>query len=164
MGDEKKSGGRESSSTIYGKIFMFFLILSVIAILALGYYLFFFEKYCSDEVCYKTAFDKCKKAAFIKEDATASWLYRITGKSGDNCKVSVTLTKLKEGSIENERLQGKTMICVVNKDNSLTPEGDLTVCSGLLKEQMQEILLQKMHSYILKNVGEIDNELKTINS
>lgn len=142
------------------KVILLAGILSMIILIILGYYLFFNEKKCSNEECFKQAFEKCSRNSLVKENDQSVWLYRIIGKTNKGCLMEVKLLKIKQGSIENEKLIGETMTCDVSKQNALAPESDLTKCSGLLKEGIQEIIIQKMHSYILKNLGQIDDELR----
>ncbi|MBS3078820.1 hypothetical protein J4218_01740 [Candidatus Pacearchaeota archaeon] len=159
VGKIKEILEREGYSKLYQRLVISFIILTLILILFLGYYFFFYEKACANEECFKKAFDKCNRVNFLKDNEQALWLYQITGREkGAKCKVKVTLMMLKQGTIENQKLEGSFMICNVIRDNALNSEGDLSSCKGLLKEKMQEIIIQRMHNYILKNVGEIKEE------
>ena len=131
MGEEKKDYNK-----IYQKLFVSLVILAFILVVSLTYYFFFYETSCKTEDCFKQAFEKCKKASVIKEDDQASWLYQIQGKSTDNskCEVKVMLMVLKQGNIENQKLEGKSMNCNVLKGNAFSSEGDLNSCTGELKE------------------------------
>jgi dTDP-4-amino-4,6-dideoxygalactose transaminase len=159
MGDEKKD-----YNEIYQKLFFSIVILAFILVVSLVYYFFFHEAACKTEECFKQAFEKCKKASVIKEDDQASWLYQIQKKSSETsrCKVKVTLMVLKQGTIENQKLEGKSMSCNVLKENAFYSEGDLNVCSGELKEGIQDIIIQRMHKYILQNVGQIEGQFKNL--
>ena len=48
------------------------------------------------------------------------------------------------------------MTCRVLKDEIKLPEKDLSRCTGSLKEKLQEIIIQKMHSYLLDNLGNVN--------
>jgi hypothetical protein len=54
------------------------------------------------------------------------------------------------------------MSCYLYKGKIIDPKKDLTKCSGELKESIQDILIQKMHAYILENVGKISEEFQNI--
>jgi len=150
---------KEGYGKLYQKLVISFAILTLVLIIFLTYYFFYYEKSCANEECFKKAFDKCSRTNFIKENDQASWLYQIIGNTEKSkCQVRVTLMNLKQGTIENQVLEEKSMICGVIRDNALNCEGDLSSCTGILKEQMQEIIIQRMHNYILKNVGEIEEQ------
>ena len=106
--------------------------------------------------------EKCSRYSWIKDDSQARWMYNINGADGNSrCNIDVTLVSLKQGGIDNEKLQGKSMICSVLKTEAENPEKDLVRCSGELKEGIQEIIIQRMHNYLLENFGEIKNEFKS---
>ena len=61
-----------------------------------------------------------------------------------------------------ERLQNKEMVCIVSKGNSQTIEEDVSKCSGVLKGELQDIIIQRMHNYLLENIGEIKEEFVSV--
>lgn len=132
------------------------IILIIALILFGGYYLISYSENCDDKVCFDDALKNCNKASWVREDSQASWIYLIKGNSvSDSCKIEVRLLKMKHGKIEVEKLQGKGMVCDVSKGYSEFPEKDISKCTGELKEEMQDIIIQRMHNYLLDNVGEI---------
>jgi hypothetical protein len=137
------------------------LILSVIIlitaiIIVIIAYLFFIPKSCNDMNCFSNSLQKCSRTYFIKEDLTGSWYYEILGSNGkDSCNVKIKLLKMNTGTIDTESLQGNEMKCIVSKGETLAPEDNMNVCSGPLKEKLQEIIIDRMHSYISKNIGEV---------
>jgi len=142
------------------KVGLALIALITLLVIFSVYLMFFYSVPCNDKDCFDNAMLKCKKVSLIKEYEEASWLYRIIGGSGeDNCRVEVKLLKLKEGSIDSEKLQGKSMICDVLKTET-RPEQDTSKCSGVLKEELQDIIIKRMHEYILENLGEIKEEFK----
>lgn len=140
------------------------LVILIIALVVFAvYFFFFYAKLCKDSNCFTDAMQTCKRVSWIKEDAQASWLYTVKGNAqGDSCEVDVVLMKMKEGTIEAEDLQGKEMTCIVQKGETQFPEKDISRCSGLLKEELQDLLIQRMHNYLLENVGEIQEEFQEI--
>ena len=142
------------------------LILFVIIILILGsviliYFLFFDYNVCEDESCFYSGLVNCDSVSWIRYDVNADWLYQIKGVSGDGCKVEVQLLKIKKGDLELEWLEGKMMVCDVNSVG-VFPEEDISKCSGKLKEDLQTIIIKRMHDYILQNLGEISEEFKRV--
>jgi len=140
------------------------IIFFLVSFLLLTVYTFFYSvKSCSGVDCFVDSMGSCKKVTWVRQDAKASWRYSILGNAGkDICKVDVKLLKINQGFVENEKLIGKEMICNLPKGETQFPEEDLSICSGLLKEEMQEIIIQKMHNYLLENLGDINEEFKKI--
>lgn len=165
-----KKGGKSFGSslgTIYGKKGLIILIIILLIIAIAGYFLLsillFPSKVCEDEECFFNGISNCDKVSWIKEDSQSAWSYKILGSSSKTtCKVEVKLIKLKQGTIEFEKLGGEKMICDVDKGSSALPEKTLSKCTGVLKEQMQEIIIQKMHDYLLKNIGQIEEGFEEI--
>ncbi len=153
---------QKSKKKDYKKIKVRVLIALVILILFLiGYsiwFLFFYIEPCEDGGCFYKAMIESKKVSWIKEDDKATWIYTIIGSRRDTNMVEVRLLELKEGAEDIERLKGKKMVCEVVKGDARSPEADTSQCSGPLKEELQEILIQRMHNYLLQNVGKIEQE------
>lgn len=134
-------------------------ILAIVLLIYISYYFFFTYSTCDNESCYFKAASKCKRYSYIKEDTDSVWLYKIVQNvDKDRCKVDVTLIKMKEGNIDSENLQGKMMTCTIFRNQKEFPEKDISTCTGLLKEDIQDILIQRMHKYILENINGISKE------
>jgi len=138
------------------------LIGIVIVVIVLIYFVFFYKNSCKDASCFSAAQKKCSKVSYLNDGEDATWLYKIKGKKKDNCIVEVKLLQAKKGSAELEKLSGLEMICSLPLGYVGEPQKDLSFCHGLLKEELQELLIQKMHSYILTNLGKIDDALKSV--
>jgi len=140
------------------------LVILIIALIVFSsYFLFFYTKQCDTAECFVSAIANCKRVSWIREDIQANWLYTITGDAkGDSCSVEVRLLKIKEGTIENEELQGKKMDCIILKNDIKLPEKQLSQCTGLLKEELQGIIIKEIHDYLLNSVGEIKEEFEGI--
>lgn len=139
------------------------VILIIALIIFTGYFLFFYERQCSDAQCFVNAMENCKPVSWIRADDQASWLYIIKSNAKeDACKIQVELLEVKQGTIDSEKLQGKKMICNIKKGDAKFPEKDLSKCTGILKEQIQDLIIQRMHNYLLENVGEIKQEFAAV--
>ena len=140
------------------------MIVLIIALIGFSsYFLFFYAKPVINSEEFLSAMTNCKKVSWVREDSQASWLYTITGNTkGDACDVEVQLLKMKQGTIDSEKLQGKKMTCVLLKSDTRFPEKDISKCEGELKGDLQDIIIQRMHNYLLKNVGEIRDEFETL--
>ena len=52
------------------------------------------------------------------------------------------------------------MLCDYPISTNGFPEDDITKCSGPLREELQELIIQRMHNYLLKNIGEIREDFE----
>jgi hypothetical protein len=159
-----KRGIDRLNSNLLKKRFGIALVILFIALVVFtSYYLFIYPKPCADTngQCFVDAMTNCKRVSWIREDAQASWVYTIKENiKGNNCWVEVKLLKMKDGTIDSEELQGKEMNCIVPKGETQFPEKDISRCSGELKEELQDLIIQRMHNYLLSNVGEIKGEFQ----
>lgn len=135
------------------------VLIALVFILAV-YFTFFYYKKCSGIGCFNSYLSKCKKAVYIDEGDNDVWLYKIKSKIKDECKVNVKLLQLKKGTSDASVLEGKDMDCYLPYSSIAKPQENLDRCHGLLKEEMQKIMINKLHSYITSNLGQISEELK----
>jgi hypothetical protein len=140
-----------------------YLIIGIIILLiAAIYFTFFFYYSCDDLSCFQSHQEKCVKTKFINDEEDTTWKYTIQGKEGDRCEITVEALVIKKGSADKQKLEGKEMNCYLPLRSIATPESDLARCHGELKEEMQNLIIQKLHAYIIENVEEIDEELEQI--
>ncbi len=146
-----------------GKIFRWVILISIIIVLFLAVYFtwYYFPK-CDNMSCYVAHQEKCRKAKFINDGPEKTWVYKILGKNENKCDIEVTLLHIKKGDIKMKVLENKEMICSLNYGNRRNPEIDLTKCHGELREEIQNQIIQKLHTYLVDNLGEIGEELKKI--
>ena len=138
-----------------------YLVIGIIILLiAAIYFTFFFHYSCDDMACFQSHLEKCAKTKFISDEIETTWKYTIKGKQGNQCEVNVEILSIKEGSADKQKLEGKEMNCYVPFGSTVRPESDLARCHGELKEEMQNIIIQKLHTYIIENVEEIHEELE----
>lgn len=155
--------GYEHHSKLQKRVGLALLILIIALVIFTGYFLFFYAKPCEDVQCFINSMKNCRSISWIREDAQASWLYIIKGSAkGDSCKINVKLLEIKQGTTDTEELKGKEMLCIFQKSETQFPEKDISKCSGVLKEELQDLIIQRMHNYLLENVGEIKQEFKGV--
>lgn len=144
----------------------FWLVIAVFVLLIVIFGFIFlkvnYTKICDNDECFSNSLAICEKAEYFKDSLDATWYYKIIGPSSDDCQVYVKLAQLRKGSIEIVRLEGKDMICRLPFTVVQSPQKDLDLCSGLLKEEIQSLLIQKMHSYLLENIGTINQEFTSV--
>ena len=104
----------------------------------------------------------CQRTEFVSEGSEASWGYKIIGERNQACSIRVKLLQAKEGSLEIDKIAGEEMTCYYPLGNFNYPEKDLDKCTGKLKEALQEIIIDKMHRYLIENLRDIDQGLKEI--
>jgi len=126
------------------------------------YFSFFLSKTCKDEACFNKNLVSCTKSTYLNNAQDIIWLYTIQGKSQDSCLVNAKILSVKEGKASLSSLQGKDMDCYLPLKSITRPEADIEKCHGLLKEDLQSEIIKSMHAYILKNLGQIKEELTKI--
>lgn len=137
------------------------IIMAVIVIVAL-YFTFFFHYTCNSLACFQAHQKNCDKTKFINDVEDVTFEYTIKGRSKGDCVVNVKLLSVKKGNIDITKLEGKSMNCYIPKESLISPESDMTKCHGELREEMQETIINKLHAYIIENVGDIREELKKL--
>ncbi|MCU0642155.1 MAG: hypothetical protein MUF61_01065 [archaeon] len=105
---------------------------------------------------------KCSKATFVNDEPEASWGYKILGIEDRECIVNVRLLMAKKGELGVNELVGHEMQCSYPKGMVAYVEKDLSKCHGLLKEELQTIVITKLHTYILENLGKFDESLSKV--
>lgn len=145
------------------RLYVFIIVAVIAVLLIIGGVFLFYTKSCSDKTCFQNSLASCQKAYWVREDNQAAWSYIIAGaQDSQSCKVSVKLLKLNQGQTDSESLQGEEMTCSVVKGDVQYPEEDISRCHGLLKEDIQNLMIQRMHNYLLQNVGQISDAFKAI--
>jgi hypothetical protein len=117
------------------------------------YFTFFFSYRCSDISCFQIHQEKCVRAKFLEDTEDITWFYKIKGKEDKKCKINAEILQVKEGSLDKIKLEGTSMDCYLQIGDISLPESDLSKCHGILKEELQEIIINNAHRYIIDNIG-----------
>ena len=141
---------------------LIWVILAVVVLAAAVYFTFFFTYSCDDLACFRSHQEKCAHTKFVNDAEDTVWKYRIMGKKEGKCEIKVEVVQVKSGKVEKRVLEGKSMTCYLSRGNLASPEADISKCNGLLKEELQKIIINKLHAYIIENLGEIGGELAGI--
>lgn len=137
------------------------MILAVLIIVAIigAYITFIYHPVCDNLACWDSKLRECSRASYLNEPVDVTWQYTILGKESvdgeDKCKVNVKAIEIKRGLKKTEVLEGNSMICYLPFGVVTAPEGNPNICQGRLKEEMQGLIIQKLHEYIVQNLGEI---------
>jgi hypothetical protein len=145
----------------YKKLIIFAFLAVVFVVLAM-YATFVNPEKCETFECFDEHMAECKAANYLNDASDATWRYEILGMDRGACVVRVTLLQSKTGEVGVDRLEGLQMECGYPKGVVVYPEQDLEMCHGLLKEEMQGIIIEKLHAYVLDNLGQIDQELQVL--
>jgi hypothetical protein len=135
------------------------IVLILIGVIIGAYFQFFFYYKCEDNNCFRARQETCSKTKYISDTEDTTWLYQINGKTADKCEIDVNVLQIKKGTLDKQILEGKSMTCLVNLGTLSSPESDITKCHGVLKEELQNLIIQRLHSYILENIGNIGEGL-----
>jgi hypothetical protein len=142
------------------KVAKILAILASVSFLISIFFTHFYYYKCEDLSCFKSHQANCDKTKFLKDTPEAIWEYKIEEKTGGRCLIGVTMVELKKGGVERLSLKGKSMDCYMLLGDMSSPEDDLSRCTGQLKENLQEIIIQKLHAYVVENLGQISKELQ----
>ena len=137
-------------------------LIVLLILIGVGVYFYYFHNnLCRDFECFQSEMRKCSQATYISEEPEASWLYTIKGLEGGECVVNVELIQAKKGDLGIDNLAGYSMDCSYPKGIATYPEKQIENCHGRLKEELQGIIIKKLHTHILQNLGKIDESLKS---
>lgn len=150
-----KRGAREAVNPILDKRVIIVFLIAIALILSV-YFTFFSVGSCDTVQCFNKALAKCSRVKFANIQEEATWLYAIKGSKGDKCVVDVKTTNLRLE--EAKKIENKDMLCYLPRGMVIPPESELDNCHGLLKEGLQDIIIEKLHVYIVQNIGKISEE------
>ncbi|MFC1666123.1 hypothetical protein ACFLZF_00195 [Nanoarchaeota archaeon] len=136
--------------------FSSFLIILIVAI----YFTFYYFHSCENMECFRAYQMECAKSEFVNDMGDITWGYTILGRTNGACEIKIKVLKVKQGDLEKKRIEGKDMSCYLALGDDSLPESNLANCHGLLKEELQKIMIEKLHLYIIENIGEIGKELQ----
>ena len=144
---------------LFGRLALVGAVFFVLFIV--GYYTGFLRQNCKDDVsCFEQRARACRPSDLVFVQDNNVYLYSV-GSSIWDCTLHVTLKRVEEGAPQEfKQLEGKKMTCVVPKkelDAFSFAQFDsyLHYCHGLLKEGLYEIILQRVYSNLVGQMGGI---------
>lgn len=129
----------------------------IIILFGAGLLYFSYEYDCgNDKSCYNSNLENCKKTKLTVMDEGSTFIYQITGKENNQCKVRVTLVDMPIETDPDtaELFEGKSMDCIVDKGSTFSTE-ILPQCTGQLKEAIYELTIQKMYNILAQSLSDI---------
>ncbi|MDP2947358.1 MAG: hypothetical protein Q8N88_04535 [Nanoarchaeota archaeon] len=133
-------------------------VILIIVIVILVWRNFFSKEVCENWSCFNSNLRSCDRTKFIG-GMDMTFEYNILRELNGECLVDV---KLLQGELNNQdsiKLEGKSMTCYLPIGAIIIPEKNIKNCHGLLKEELQEQFIGKLHSYIVQNIGRINLEI-----
>ena len=137
------------------KLGVILLILVFVAFLVASYFTFIYKTNCPDIHCWRTKLEGCNKARYISDGGDIIWIYEIKGKENDKCIVNVEVMRIVRGLDKTRAMEGMSMDCYLPLGVYVAPERNPNICHGRLKEEIQTLMIEKLHQYVLDNIGEI---------
>jgi hypothetical protein len=144
-------------------LFKVALVLSTLLAVSIALYYFTLPEPCEQFLCFQDHMSSCSPATFVNDEPEASWKYTILKRTTKACFVEVTLLQAKEGDLKLRQFEGHDMMCSFNLGIATYPDKDLSVCHGLLKEDLQGLIIEKLHTYLLDNLADIQQALGPLN-
>ncbi|MEA3329896.1 MAG: hypothetical protein U9Q06_04080 [Nanoarchaeota archaeon] len=143
------------------------LIIILILFIVATYFLFFHYCKCKDISCWESNLRECRRTKYINHAVDVDWEYTIKGRTKGTCEVNVKALQVIRGMAKTRDLEGKSMNCYLVLDNNkktiiVAPESNPNLCHGELKEDLQSLVIENLFRYVLKNIGEITEELLEI--
>lgn len=140
------------------------IILVLLIALAAAFALYFTFKptSCAGYTCFQDYMASCARAQYINEEPEASWQYTILRRARESCEIRVTLLQAKEGDLSLAGFEGHSMDCTYPLGVVAYPDKDMARCHGLLKEDLQGLIIEKLHAYILNNLANVKDTLQNI--
>jgi len=135
-----------------------FALLVLVGFLWSIWFLFFSYDRCTNDVCFERNLKGCYGATFISGDDMI-FEYEIKGKTKGECEVEVTLLQGELNNADSKKLEGQSMTCLLPLGAVVAPESDIGVCHGLLKEGLQDLVIRKLHTYLVQNLGKLNLEM-----
>lgn len=140
-----------------------------LALFIVGYYTGYIKTNCKlDKACFDEALKKCRSSQFIYVDDNNVYSYEAWPGVGDGCFVKITLERVQAGaSLDFKNLEGKSMKCKLTKtqlkETSIEQfDNFIKYCHGELKEGIYEIIIQRIYSNIVSNLGDVIQEAQKV--
>ena len=140
------------------KLVMITVPVALVLLLIAGWFYFFSYNICEEEICFERALTKCDRAKFISGEDMI-FKYAIKGRDNGKCVVDVELLQGELNNADSQKLEGQKMTCELPLGAAVSPEADIGACHGLLKEGLQDLVIRKLHTYLVQNLGRLNLEV-----
>jgi len=140
-------------------------VIVILLVVVLGAVWFYFFGYgeCETWDCFNENLKICNKVKFVG-GTDMIFEYTIKGASEGECRVDVELLMGELNNQDSIRLERQKMTCMLPEKVVMIPESNIGRCHGLLKEGLQDLVIKKLHTYLVQNLGQINLEIVEIPS
>ena len=153
---EKKVTKRGVKKKFHWRTILLFVVVIVLGWLT--FQIFFSYEDCGSRQCFDENLRDCDKTRFVAgEDMIFE--YTIEGRGGGGCEVEVELLQGELNNADSRKLEGQKMLCTLPLGVVMNPEADVGACHGLLKEGLQDLIINKLHTYLVQNLGKLNLEM-----
>ncbi|MDH3324328.1 MAG: hypothetical protein OEL89_01695 [Candidatus Peregrinibacteria bacterium] len=159
VGGYERHDFKYSFSNLNWKRVLFLVLFLVLSISS--WFLVFNYTECTSWECFNSHLESCDRADFIG-GTDMIFEYVIKGGFGSDCEVGVQLLQGELNSRDSVKLEKQEMTCMLPKGVVMIPESDIGNCHGLLKEGLQDLVIKKLHTYLVQNLGNIDLEVLSV--
>jgi len=138
-----------------------FIALVILALLVWGIWVMFFSYADCDNDwdCFNNRLEDCSRTKFVGESNEMIFNYIIKGVDRGECEVSVRLLRGELNNQDSLKLEKHKMTCYLPKGVVVIPESDIGKCTGLLKEGLQDLVIKKLYTYLVQNLGKLNLEM-----
>lgn len=126
---------------------------------AFALYYTFTPNPCETYGCFEDHMASCSRATYVNEEPEASWSYTVMRRVKGACEIKVTLLQAKEGDLQLRNFEGHDMTCTYPLGVVAYPDKDMSVCHGRLKEDLQGLIIEKLHQYLVDNLVDVKDAL-----
>ena len=133
------------------------VVLVVVVLVVLGFWFFGYGE-CDNWDCFNENLRRCDRVKFVG-GTDMIFEYVIKGVSGGECEVDVELLMGELNNQDSIRLEHQKMTCMLPEKVVMIPESNIGKCHGLLKEGLQDLVIKKLHTYLVQNLGRINLEI-----
>jgi hypothetical protein len=138
------------------------VVLLVVAVLAWVVWLMFFSYMdCDSWECFNENLEDCNRVKFIG-GSKMIFEYIVRGEVDGACRVDVELLQGELNNQDSIKLERQSMSCMLPMGVIMIPESDITDCHGMLKEGFQDILIRKLHVYLVQNLGKLNLDMTPV--
>jgi hypothetical protein len=134
------------------------VILLLVVLLVVLWFVFFSYGECGTWECFNENLRKCNRVRFVG-GTDMIFEYTVRGSSGGECEVGVELLMGELNNQDSIKLERQKMTCMLPEKVVMIPESNIGRCHGLLKEGLQDLVIKKLHTYLVQNLGKINLEL-----
>jgi hypothetical protein len=161
-----KKGVKKRVRSKKGFIILLIVVIAVVVAGVLTWLLW--EKNCmNDSLCFDKAFSKCARARYDYVKGGNLYEYKTKGVPIGECVMEVELVRMAAGSdaVLVERFEGKKMKCRIPESvfrgrGFSQVDNVMDYCSGELKEEVYELIIERMYSYLISNLDVLEEEFE----